>query len=573
MKKNKSSALLKKVSPFSLFFLFLITPLSVQSATFNPTNGQELKDAIKSVNLSQDPTNTINLIATTYTPIGPLSPITRNVTINGATSNPSDTKISGRNSGLGVFSIVTTGDVTINNVTIADGSALDAGGGILNNLTDLTINNCIIEDNKAEEGGGGIVNINGNVVINDTIIRNNEVTAEDALGGGGIQNSGAVSSMTINRSQITGNNSANDGGGILNIDSPTVMTITDSVIADNEAVNFGGGIQNQNSFMIISNCIIGGLDPEDGNLAEFFGGIGNFGEGGESTMLIRRSTIANNIAMFSGGGLGNIASLVAVSNSTFSENMAGIVGGGIDNADGQLAMNNITVVENEANTGGGIWNITEGGVNSWNSIFAMNEAMVGPDCSGPMTTQGSNLIEQVEGCDRSGTNSNLNSDMIGIDPLVGPLALNLPNNTPPDTFITPTRTLMEGSPAIDMGRDDKSSEFTCTTIDQRGVMRPADGDGDGIAVCDIGAFEVEEEPAPTPTPTPTPTSTPTPTPGGNGFAPGDANGDGNINILDVTVILNDILEISSASGNGDCNEDGEVNILDVTCVLNIILEG
>jgi len=55
--------------------------------------------------------------------------------------------------------------------------------------------------------------------------------------------------------------------------------------------------------------------------------------------------------------------------------------------------------------------------------------------------------------------------------------------------------------------------------------------------------------------------------------PGDANGDGEINILDVTVILNEILEISSAPGNGDCNEDGNVNILDVTCVLNIILQG
>jgi hypothetical protein len=78
-------------------------------------------------------------------------------------------------------------------------------------------------------------------------MRNNEVTAEDALGGGGIANMGDESSMTINRSQITGNNSGNDGGGILNIDSPQVMTITDSVIADNEAVNFGGGIQNENS--------------------------------------------------------------------------------------------------------------------------------------------------------------------------------------------------------------------------------------------------------------------------------------------------------------------------------------
>jgi len=38
-------------------------------------------------------------------------------------------------------------------------------------------------------------------------------------------------------------------------------------------------------------------------------------------------------------------------------------------------------------------------------------------------------------------------------------------------------------------------------------------------------------------------------------APGDANGDGQINILDVTVILNDILEIAPAPGNGDCNNE------------------
>jgi hypothetical protein len=62
------------------------------------------------------------------------------------------------------------------------------------------------------------------------------------------------------------------------------------------------------------------------------------------------------------------------------------------------------------------------------------------------------------------------------------------------------------------------------------------------------------------------------TPPSSGLA-GDANGDGVINILDVTVILNDILEISPAPGNGDCNGDGQVNILDVTCVLNIILGG
>ncbi len=53
--------------------------------------------------------------------------------------------------------------------------------------------------------------------------------------------------------------------------------------------------------------------------------------------------------------------------------------------------------------------------------------------------------------------------------------------------------------------------------------------------------------------------------------PGDANDDGDINILDVTATLNDILGIATAPGDADCNEDGNVNILDVTCILNIIL--
>jgi uncharacterized delta-60 repeat protein len=91
-----------------------------------------------------------------------------------------------------------------------------------------------------------------------------------------------------------------------------------------------------------------------------------------------------------------------------------------------------------------------------------------------------------------------------------------------------------------------------------GFSEPGGSFGFALAL----ARYLDSVPAPTPSPTPMP-----------GLEPGDANGDGEINILDVTVILNDILEISSAPGNGDCNEDGEVDILDVTCVLNIIFEG
>jgi len=55
--------------------------------------------------------------------------------------------------------------------------------------------------------------------------------------------------------------------------------------------------------------------------------------------------------------------------------------------------------------------------------------------------------------------------------------------------------------------------------------------------------------------------------------PGDANGDGSINVQDVICIINVILDTGTASGNPDCNNDGSVNVQDVICVINKILGG
>ena len=60
---------------------------------------------------------------------------------------------------------------------------------------------------------------------------------------------------------------------------------------------------------------------------------------------------------------------------------------------------------------------------------------------------------------------------------------------------------------------------------------------------------------------------------GTGMLPGDANGDGSINVQDVIGIINVILDTGTASGSPDCNEDGSVNVLDVICVINKILGG
>ena len=56
--------------------------------------------------------------------------------------------------------------------------------------------------------------------------------------------------------------------------------------------------------------------------------------------------------------------------------------------------------------------------------------------------------------------------------------------------------------------------------------------------------------------------------------PGDANGDGEVNVNDVTVTINYILEKNPTPfvfENADVNGDGAVNVMDVTAIINLIL--
>lgn len=55
-------------------------------------------------------------------------------------------------------------------------------------------------------------------------------------------------------------------------------------------------------------------------------------------------------------------------------------------------------------------------------------------------------------------------------------------------------------------------------------------------------------------------------------APGDVNGDGKVNVSDVTTLVNMILGvIPKDEEHADVNGDGKVNVSDVTALINIIL--
>jgi len=57
-------------------------------------------------------------------------------------------------------------------------------------------------------------------------------------------------------------------------------------------------------------------------------------------------------------------------------------------------------------------------------------------------------------------------------------------------------------------------------------------------------------------------------PDDGGSIPGDANGDGEVNLGDVNVTINAVL---SGNGDYDVNNDGEVNLSDVNYIIDIIL--
>jgi len=52
---------------------------------------------------------------------------------------------------------------------------------------------------------------------------------------------------------------------------------------------------------------------------------------------------------------------------------------------------------------------------------------------------------------------------------------------------------------------------------------------------------------------------------------GDINSDGEVNVLDVIMVVNMILEQLPTQESADLNNDSDINILDVLLLVNIIL--
>jgi hypothetical protein len=96
-----------------------------------------------------------------------------------------------------VFQVGATGSLTLENLTIENGSTTHNGGGILNQGS-LTLENVTLSANRASSGGG-IDNTGSSMLIEHSIITGNTAS----VSGGGVRTSGA--NVTFNHDQITNN--------------------------------------------------------------------------------------------------------------------------------------------------------------------------------------------------------------------------------------------------------------------------------------------------------------------------------------------------------------------------------
>lgn len=147
--------------------------------------------------------------------------------------------------------------LTVSNCRISSNSAdSGVGGGIYNDQATLTLNNCTLVDNSAWYGGGISTNWLGGGAATVTII-NSTFFGNSAIDwGGGVLND-AAATLTIIHSTLSGNWSLDVGGGIFNEDS-TTLTITHSTLSGNSAAHYGGGFYNEGGTLEIGHTILDG---------------------------------------------------------------------------------------------------------------------------------------------------------------------------------------------------------------------------------------------------------------------------------------------------------------------------
>jgi predicted outer membrane repeat protein len=369
----------------------------------------------------------------------------------------------------GAIRIMFYSDVTVLNSRFVDNDgtpayAAEGGGAISVRTSRLTVRDSHFEGNSGINGGAIYSLATPLTVESSTFIDNDSVTGGTATGGfdgshgsgGAIFTDGAVypkgdatgANITIRNSVFRGNRSANAGGAVFSFVYPPAerVVIENSVFDGNESTlsaageGAGGALRHGNGPLTVRNTL--------------FANNKAAGSGGAIWMNKASDTLLENVIIAgnrigrpdnkgTGGGVHvGSASDVTIVNSTISGNYAPDIAGAIS-ADGDFVqLRNSIVADNRA-----------------------NDDRIYDQCSRPFS-RGERNLQTAPRVSGNNPSYPCAPAITYADPRLGPLG----DNGGPFQSIA----LLEGSPAIDAGRD-------CPATDIRGAAR--------VGPCDLGAFE------------------------------------------------------------------------------------
>jgi len=420
------------------------------------------------------------------------------------------------------------------NVILCSGDAVRVGAGC-----------CVVSGNIIEDCRGGI---DVNYFEPCAIVTDNTLSRCCGIWGGTLVSGNTVCdglAGIYDCSTAVGNTVVgNTGGRTAGIESYLVQ---DNVIMFNWG-DKGGGVRGRT---VTGNTIIGNEAAKGGGIYCDWGG------------LISNNIIRSNTASGVGGGvwLESASSLTAeiIIGNVIVGNVAGAKGGGVwlyeGTGHGSIVASN-TIIGNRASETGALF------------LYAADHCCYGDAIVDSTIRMNSSMSgEQVVCWDRRGLTvkhclieggqaaiggwggdciwgpGNIDADPLFVDPGCWDDA-GTPFVLDDDVFVPGDYHLLAGSPCIDAGTNDIDYSWTPAVetlpdLDLAGVQRVIDGDFSGTATVDIGAYE---------------------------FLPGDADGDGRVNLLDLLRIRNSLgLDPSSSpeARLADVNGDGAVNMVDL----------
>jgi PKD domain len=266
----------------------------------------------------------------------------------------------------------------LSNVTVRNGKPVESNenGGAIRSHTDarqawLEIVDSVLEDSASDGYGGGVfgaARIRGSVIRRNTAVYN----------GGGVHGT-----VELEDSVISGNKSG-QGGGVFG----ERVTLRRSVVVENVA-RLGGGLSLDGG--VLQGVLVRGNRAEDS-----YGG-GLYASG--NSIRVTGSVFDANSARVGGGIYQGTYTTLELVNSMFTGNTASERAGGVMSA-GNLTAVFSSVLRNAAPSGGGLVVVARSDrVDAFRGVlFAENEAPLGPECLGKLTSSGYNLVQNPADC-------------------------------------------------------------------------------------------------------------------------------------------------------------------------------